>query len=188
MSPPGWFVIPPSLPAHCTSPERIADVPSQISQREYAEDTIFWSLKQATQFSARRRTTDLFLADPKNTTAHQHHTWITMTPDEDLWPELRAILDSEQPASIAVNADPDVSFASGMHAGELDALRRGLGKRWGGNLVSVPPMLPVEVIGTMVEGKAIWYMKLMSTAWAMISEAFSESVIRPGETTTTVSH
>lgn len=156
-----------------------------ISQREYAEEIAFWSLKRATQFSARRRTTDLFLADPKSTKVH--HTWITMTADEDLWPELRAILDSEQPDIIAINADPDASFASGMHAGELEAVREGLGEKWGAKLVSVPPMLPIEVIGTMVESKGIWYMKLMSTAWAMISEAFSERVIEPGVTTTTVS-
>lgn len=157
----------------------------QISQREYAEEIAFWSLKEATQFSARRRTTELFLAEP--TKSKVHHTWITNTPDEDLWPELRDILETEQTAHIAVNADEEVSFASGMHAGELEAIRQGLGKRWSEKLVSVPPMLPIEVIGTMVESKSIWYMKLMSTAWAMISEAFSERVISPGETTTTVS-
>jgi hypothetical protein len=157
-----------------------------MSQREYAEEIAFWSLKPATYFSARRRTTDLFLADPKD--GKTRHSWITMTPEEDLWPELRAVLEREQPESIAVNADMDVSFASGMHAGELEAVRAGLGEEWAAKLISVPKMLPVEMIGTMVEGKAMWYMKLMSTAWAMISEAFSERVIEPGVTTTTVSH
>lgn len=156
-----------------------------LSQREYTEEIAFWSLKRATQFSARRRTTDLFLADPRSG-APAHRSWISNTADEDLWPELRAILDAEQPATIAVNADVEVSFASGMHAGELAAVRKGLGEEWSEKLVSVPPMLPVEVIGTMVESKAIWYWKLMSTAWAMISESFSERVIEPGVTTTTV--
>ncbi|OIW28167.1 hypothetical protein CONLIGDRAFT_662808 [Coniochaeta ligniaria NRRL 30616] len=154
-----------------------------ISQREYTEDIVFWSLKKATQFSARRQTTDLFLADPKSTEAH--HAWISNTADQDLWPELRAILDSEQPETIAINADTGVSFASGLHAGELEAVREGLGEKWSEKLVSVPPMLPIEVIGTMVESKGLWYWKLMSTAWAMISEAFSERVIEPGVTTTT---
>ena len=158
-----------------------------LSQREYTEEIAFWSLKRAAQFSARRRTTDLFLADPKEGGKARRHSWITNTPEEDLWPELRDILEREQPDSIAVNADAEVSFASGMHAGELEAVRAGLGEKWGEKLVSVPPMLPVEVIGTMVEGKAMWYMKLMSTAWAMISEGFSERVIEPGVTTTTVS-
>jgi hypothetical protein len=162
-----------------------------ISQREYAEDTAFWSLKRATQFSARRRTTDLFLADPKvggGGGKVRRHTWVTMTPEDDLWPELLAVLDEEQPDSIAVDSDVELSFASGMHAGELEAVREGLGEKWSRKLVSVPKMLPVELLGTMVEGKAIWYMKLMSTAWAMISEAFSERVIEPGVTTTTVSY
>jgi len=156
-----------------------------LSQREYTEEIAFWSLKKAAQFSARRRTTDLLLADPRS--GKVRHSWITNTPEEDLWPELRDILERERPDSIAVNADTEVSFASGMHAGELEAIRAGLGEKWSEKLVSVPTMLPVEVIGTMVEGKAMWYMKLMSTAWAMISEAFSERVIEPGVTTTTVS-
>lgn len=111
-----------------------------------------------------------------------------MTPQKDLWPELRAVLDGEQPDSIAVDSDVELSFASGMHTGELEAVRAGLGEKWSRKLVGVPKMLPVELLGTMVEGKAIWYMKLMSTAWAMISEAFSERVIEPGVTTTTVSY
>ncbi|KAB5578131.1 putative lipo protein [Coniochaeta sp. 2T2.1] len=154
-----------------------------LSQREYTEEIAFWSLKQATQFSARRRTTDLFLADPKPG-VKAHHSWVTMTPERDLWPELRAILDSEKPDSIAINADPDISFASGMHAGELERVRDGLGDKWADKLVSAPPMLSIELIGTQVESKGLWYWKLMSTSWAMISEAFSERVVKPGVTTT----
>ncbi|KAB5584965.1 hypothetical protein GE09DRAFT_10229 [Coniochaeta sp. 2T2.1] len=155
-----------------------------LSQREYTEEIAFWSLKQATQFSARRRTTDLFLADPKPG-VKAHHSWVTMTPEKDLWPELRAVLDSEKPDSIAINVDPDISFASGMHAGELEMVRDGLGDKWASRLVSAPPMLSIELIGTQIESKGLWYWKLMSTSWAMISEAFSERVIEPGVMTTT---
>lgn len=115
------------------------------------------------------------------------HTWVSGFGDSVLFTELRDILEREQPDSIAVNLDPDLVFAGGMHAGELEAIREGLGRKWSDKLVGVPQMLAVEVVGTMVESKSIWYMKLMSTAWAIISEAFSERVIRPGITTTTVS-
>jgi hypothetical protein len=37
-----------------------------------------------------------------------------------------------------------------------------------------------------VEGQLEWYKKLQETTWAMISEAFSEKVITPGETSTEV--
>jgi hypothetical protein len=115
-----------------------------------------------------------------------HYSWITNEPEKDLWPELTQIFQRENLSSIAVNKDPGVAFASGLHVGELTAMRRGLGDHWSRRLVSVPPMLPIEVIGTMVEDKALWYRKLMSTAWAMISEGFSERVITPGTTTTAV--
>lgn len=115
-----------------------------------------------------------------------HYSWITNEPEKDLWPELTQIFRKENLSSIAVNADPELAFASGLHMGEFTAMRRGLGHHWSRRLVPVPPMLPIEVIGTMVEAKALWYRKLMSTAWAMISEGFSERVITPGTTTSTV--
>jgi hypothetical protein len=45
-------------------------------------------------------------------------------------------------------------------------------------------MLGVEYIGTQISARLPWYRKLQETAWAIISEAFSSSVITPGETTT----
>lgn len=155
-----------------------------ISQREHAEDTLFWSLKPATAFAARRRTTELFLALPDTKNNKSHYSWISNTAEKDLWPELASIIQDEELHNIALNQNQDVAFASGMHAGELIAMRI-LGKETWKTFVPVPPMLPIEVVGTMVEGKAVWYRKLMSTAWAMISEGFSERVIVPGESTTT---
>jgi hypothetical protein len=43
-----------------------------MTQLEYAEDTVFWSLKSAKQFSARRRTLQLFLANPKPGTSFSY--------------------------------------------------------------------------------------------------------------------
>ncbi len=87
---------------------------------------------------------------------------------------------------IAVNAARDISFSSGLHAAEAVALRDGLGREWSSRFVVVP-MLGVEFVGSMVSGRLGWYRKLQETAWAAISEAFSERVITPGTTTTTVS-
>ncbi|KAK3361976.1 xaa-Pro aminopeptidase family enzyme [Lasiosphaeria ovina] len=153
-----------------------------ISQREYAEETVFWSLKSAREFSARRRTTLLFLAESDNSTAASAYKWIDNTPG--LWSELRGVLAARDPQTIAINTSPDISFSSGLHAGELEAVSAGIGKRWAARFVS-KPMLAVEYIATMTESRAIWYRRLQSTAWAMISEAFSSRVIMPGVTTTT---
>lgn len=100
---------------------------------------------------------------------------------------LRAVLDAFAPRQVAVNAHPEISFASGMHAGELETLRKGLGEKWAAKLVTDEVMLGVELVATMVEDRLGWYSKMMETAWAIIEEAFSSEVIVPGVTTTEVS-
>jgi hypothetical protein len=154
-----------------------------MTQREHAEDTVFWSLKKAEQFAARRRTLQLFLAKPTPGTPSSY-TWIDNTPT--VWTELLSILKAQDPASIAINVDPDIAFSSGLHVGELGEIIEHLGKKWTQRLVAVP-MIGVEFVATMVEDQLIWYRNLQSTTWAMISEAFSEKVITPGVTTTEVS-
>jgi hypothetical protein len=153
-----------------------------MSQREHAEDTVFWSLKSAKQFAARRRTVQLFLANSKRDTPSSY-TWIDNTPD--VWAELLHVLESQNPSSIAVNIDSDIAFSGGLHVGELDEILWQLGSHWRERLV-IEPMLAVEFVATMVKDQLPWYRHLQETAWAMISEAFSERVIVPGTVTTKV--
>jgi hypothetical protein len=153
-----------------------------MSQKEYAEDTVFWSLKSATQFSARRRTVDLFLANSTDGSPLSYN-WIDNTPD--VWSDLIAVLDKQNPGSIAINVDSQIAFSAGLHAGEKDNFLRELPSRWKKKLVTVP-MLAVEFIATMPQTRIGWYRKMQETAWAMISEGFSEKVITPGKTTTSV--
>lgn len=153
-----------------------------MSQKEYAEDTVFWSLKSATQFSARRRTIQLFLANATNG-APSSYTWIDNTPS--VWSDLLAVLESQQPSSIAINAHPEIAFSAGIHAGELLKVQKELGLEWSMKLKTVP-MLAVEFVATMVEDRLPWYRKLQETSWALISEAFSGRVITPGKTRTGV--
>ncbi|KAI0101097.1 hypothetical protein F4814DRAFT_105614 [Daldinia grandis] len=150
-----------------------------MSQREYAEDTVFWALKEATQFSARRRTTHLFLADPVGG-APSSYSWIENT--DAVWAELRQILATQQPRSIALNTHSEIAFSGGLHAGELDAVMKGVGEEWKDRFV-LEPMLGVELVATMVKSRLPWYKKLMETAWAIIEEGFSEKIIVPGKST-----
>ena len=152
-------------------------------EKEYAEDTVFWSLKSSTQFSARRRTVTLYLAN--STVGVPSHIWIDNTPA--VWTSLLSVLEAEDPATIAINMDPHIAFASGLHAGEWENIVANLGPWWSGRLVN-KPLLAVEVVGTMPSGQLGWYRKLMETAWKMIGEGFSEKVIEPGKTTTEVCH
>lgn len=152
-----------------------------MSEKEYAEDTAFWSLKRATQFSARRRTVHLFLANVTDGTPLSY-TWIDNTPE--VWSDLLSVLEAQNPESIAINVDSQIAFSSGLHVGEFNNILSRLGT-WTEKLVSIP-MLAVEFIATMPETRLEWYKKLQETSWAMISEAFSERVITPGKTTTSV--
>lgn len=154
-----------------------------MSQREYAEDTVFWALKPHTAFSARRRTTQLFLADPTPAGSPASYSWIENT--DTVWRELRAVLETQNPARIAINAHRELAFASGLHAGERDAIATALGNEWTDRFV-VEPMLPIEVVAHMVPGRLQWYRRMMETAWAIIEEAFSEKVITPGVTRSSV--
>ncbi|KAH8898319.1 hypothetical protein GQ53DRAFT_881382 [Thozetella sp. PMI_491] len=149
-----------------------------VSQREYAEETVFWSLKRSRQLSSAALNTMLFLANA--TGADDAYNW---SNNHDVWPEVRAVLESEQPRSIVVDTDPNISFSSGLHAGELVAMKGGLGPKWAAGLVS-EPLVAVEYIATQVESRAKWYEKLQVNTWAIISEALSEAVITPGKTTT----
>ncbi|KAJ3950004.1 uncharacterized protein N0V96_001139 [Colletotrichum fioriniae] len=163
-----------------------------ISQREYAEETVFWSLKPASTFSARRRTTCLFLAEPLASTNSSDGTTTTTLPQQpgciigwtaDVWATLKSQLEAANPATIAVNAHPEIAFASGLHAGEYQAMASGLGGEWTSRLV-VKPEIAVEFISAQPASKMPQYREIMETAWAMIAKGFSEAVVVPGKTTT----
>jgi hypothetical protein len=153
-----------------------------MSQKEYAEDTVFWSLKSAKQFSARRRTVNLFIANPTKGTPSSY-TWIDNTPQ--VWVDILDVLEKQNPSKIAINADEGSAFSSGLHVGEFGVFKSELGVKWAERFV-VERMVAIEFVGTMVPGRLEWYEKLQHTAWAMISEGFSSNVIVPGETTTNV--
>ncbi|KXT04582.1 hypothetical protein AC578_8705 [Pseudocercospora eumusae] len=167
--------------------ERLATIPSilqergvdawLISQREYAEDTTFWSMKTATQFSARRRTLSIFFADEKC----ESKTWIDNTPT--LWEDLRSVLEICDPESIAINVDSEIAFAGGLHFGEFQQLAKQIGVPWKERLYAVP-LVAVQYIAAQPKSRLSWYQKLMETAWAVIDEGFSERTITPGVTTT----
>ncbi|KAF6834422.1 xaa-Pro aminopeptidase family enzyme [Colletotrichum musicola] len=157
------------------------------SQREYGEETVFWSLKQATTFSARRRTTCLYLASPPST-----GTFAGSDPGQpgcivgwttDVWEALKPLLEAADPASIAIDAAPEISFAGGLRAGEYSAMASGLGGFWASRMVSKPE-IAVEFIASQPASKIPRYKEIMETAWAMIARGFSAEAVVPGVTTT----
>ncbi|EJT97759.1 hypothetical protein DACRYDRAFT_58284 [Dacryopinax primogenitus] len=161
-----------------------------ISQREYAEDTIFRSYKPATAFYARRRTVSLFHANESSLEGHPNPvTWIDITPE--VWTDLNRVLAAYDPERIAINDDPTghIAFADGLHSGEKNAVLKALDKKWVDRFISIP-LIAIEFISYRVGGEGpggqlFWYRAMTEIVWAMIDEGFSHRVVTPGLTTTT---
>eukprot|EP00160_Parvularia_atlantis_P019035 Unigene7287_Nuclearia_a/m.22377 Unigene7287_Nuclearia_a/g.22377 ORF Unigene7287_Nuclearia_a/g.22377 Unigene7287_Nuclearia_a/m.22377 type:complete len:448 (-) Unigene7287_Nuclearia_a:56-1399(-) len=147
-----------------------------ISQREYAEDTVFFSIKAPTQFWARRRTLDAFYFDRAGAFARATYVQIT----DEVWDKLRALVEAQDPATIALNIDGDWAFADGLHAGEREELEAALGP-YAARVVR-RPMLAVDYVATRLESMLPVYRELMETAWGIIREGFSS--LTPNVTTT----
>ncbi|PSR93772.1 hypothetical protein PHLCEN_2v4667 [Hermanssonia centrifuga] len=153
-----------------------------ISQREYAEDTIWWSIKDATEFASHRRTVLLFHTNSSSLAGSPNPLrWVDNTGQ--VWPELRSTLRAYNPERIAINVDRNIAFGGGLHVGEWDVLHEQLGDSWMEKIVN-QPMIGIEYVANRVPGQLQYYKMLQETTWAMIEEAFSEQVIQPGVTTT----
>ncbi|KAI0750997.1 hypothetical protein C8Q80DRAFT_544774 [Daedaleopsis nitida] len=183
--------------------ERTANIPALLkkygvsawlmSQREYAEDTLWWSIKGATEYAPHRRTVVLFhtntsspppsgsVPDSSSSPPPNPLRWVDNTGA--VWPELRRTLEELDPRRIALNTDKYIAVGGGLHVGEYEALAEELGENWMERTVN-EPMLAVEYVAARVAGQLAYYRDLQETTWALIEEAFSERVVIPGLTTT----
>ncbi|RDB20125.1 hypothetical protein Hypma_012765 [Hypsizygus marmoreus] len=153
-----------------------------MSQREHAEDTIWWSIKNATDFGAHRRTVTLFHTNTSSLAGKPNPLlWVDNTGA--VWPELLNTLKTYHPKRIVLNVDRHIAFAGGLSVGEMAVLNIQLGDRWMGCTVN-EPMVAVEFVASRVDGQLEYYRKMQEIVWAMLEEGFSHQVIEPGKTTT----
>ncbi|KAH8928905.1 xaa-Pro aminopeptidase family enzyme [Atractiella rhizophila] len=151
-----------------------------VSQREYAEDTAFQSLSNPiTTFAARRRTLLLFHTSSALPSPIYH---ISNKPEE-LFDEVRKELEIINPSKIALDKHHTLAFGDGLHVGELDMLRDGLGEEWWSRAVW-EPNVAIEYAARRVDGMKPVYRHLMHNIWEIIDEAFSNDIIVPGKTNT----
>jgi len=173
-----------------------------LSMREYGEDPVFWSMTSPTTFAARRRSIYVFHRTPDGgfdrlalgggdqggifqafrstrpaPTAETGELW-----GDEQWALLRELVEDRDPADIVVNIDEDWAFSDGLGAGEWEAMQRALGPY--AERVRREPRLAMEYIAHRIPEMMPRYRQIMETVHAMISEAFSNAVITPGETTT----
>ncbi|MEX0740796.1 MAG: M24 family metallopeptidase [Pseudohongiella sp.] len=173
-----------------------------LSMREYGEDPVFWSITAPTTFAARRRSIYVFTLQPDGTVerlalgggsqggvfeAYRSTRPAPTQPTAELvgdeqWQLLRELIEDRDPANIALNIDPDWAFSDGLHAGEREVLAEALGPYL--ERVVREPRLALNYIALRIPEMMPRYRQIMETVHAMISQAFSNAVITPGETTT----
>ncbi len=175
-----------------------------LSMQEYEEDPVFWAIKAPTTFAARRRSIYIFydkgpghelerlaLGGGSQGGIFEAYTSSRPSPRGDQaelvgneqWQLLREAVEDRDPSAIAVNIDEHWAFADGLGAGEWEALQRALGPELLKRVVRVP-RLAVEFIAHRLPEMMPAYLEREETVHAIISEAFSNSVITPGVTTT----
>ncbi len=173
-----------------------------LSMREYAEDPVFWSMTAPTTFAARRRSIYVMTRQPDGTVERlalggtsqggvfEAFRSSRPAPTEDTgelvgdeqWTLFRELVEDRDPANIVLNIDPVWAFSDGLHAGEREALEEALGPYV--DRVVREPRLAMNYIGLRLPEMMPRYRKIQETVHAMISQAFSNAVITPGETTT----
>jgi Xaa-Pro aminopeptidase len=173
-----------------------------LSMREYAEDPVFGSITAPTTFAARRRSIYVMTRQPDGTVERLalggtsqggvfeafRSTRPAPTQDtgelvgDEQWRLLRELVEDRDPTNIALNIDPDWAFSDGLHAGEREVLEEALGPYV--DRVVREPRLALNYIALRIPEMMPRYRKIMETVHSMISQAFSNAVITPGETTT----
>jgi len=174
-----------------------------LSMREYAEDPVFWSITAPTTFAARRRSIYVITRQDDGTVerialggtsqggvfeAFRSTRPAPTQPTAELvgneqWNLLRELVEDRDPDNIVLNIDPVWAFSDGLHSGEAEVLLEALGDRYV-DRVKREPRLAMNYISLRLPEMMPRYRKIEESVHALISEAFSNSVITPGVTTT----
>jgi hypothetical protein len=101
---------------------------------------------------------------------------------DEQWRLLRELIEERDPRNIALNIDAEWAFADGLHAGEREVLEEALGPYL--ERVVREPRLAVNYIALRIPEMMPRYRNITESVHAIISQAFSNAVITPGETTT----
>jgi len=174
-----------------------------LSMREYAEDPVFGSMTSPTTFAARRRSIyvitrrddgsleRLALGGTSQGGVFEAFRSTRPAPTQptaelvgsEQWNLFRELVEDRDPENIVLNTDPVWAFSDGLHSGEAEALLEALGDKYSSR-VKRESRLAMNYIALRLPEMMPRYRKIEETVHAIISEAFSNSVITPGVTTT----
>ena len=180
-----------------------------IPMREYNEDPVFRSIVSPTTLAARRRTIYVFcdkgegqgieriaiggtsqgdmyrvVRDPN---AAMGTAGADRRPAEPYGPEqwelLPPIVRECDPENIAVNISATHAFSDGLSAGEWEQLQEAIPEEYQDRIVR-RELLPLEFIEERLPEMMPTYVEMQRVVHDIISTAFSNQVITPGETRT----
>ncbi len=163
-----------------------------VVSREYFEDPVFASLVPLTTYSSRRRTILVFHdrgeGQPVERISVGRFDYEGIfnpypTHNDSQWQGLRAIVEERQPRVIGIDMSEEFSHADGISATERDNLMRALGPVYSARVRPAEEVV-VGWLETKLPVELDNYRHVMRMAHQVIAEAFSNSVIVPGVTTT----
>lgn len=162
--------------------------------REYFEEPVIATMLNAESMHARRRTILVFF-DPGEGKPIERLTvsryglgglfqpaWVPeQQPDQ--WKALAEIIAKRDPKKIAINTSALTAFGDGMTLSQYGEMRGALPESFHDRIVS-GEALAVGWLETRTPAEMKIYPGILRLAHSVIAEAFSEDVIKPGQTTT----
>ena len=162
-----------------------------IVSREYNDDPVFRSMAPITTYSSRRRTILVFVNPGDGKPAERYsigrdydklYTVVQATNDGQ-WQGLRTLVEQKDPKVIGVNESESWNHADGLTANEKRLLTQALGEKYAARMKTAE-MLAVGWLEHKIPDELEAYRHVMQVAHMVIREAFSNTVITPGKTTT----
>jgi Xaa-Pro aminopeptidase len=161
--------------------------------REYVEDPVVATMLDAESMHARRRTILLF-HDPgagrpvERLTVSRYGLGGLFEPawnpeaEPDQWRQLGKLIRERSPRRIAINSSPLSQFADGLTHSQYEALIAALPPELRGRVIATDE-LAVGWLETRTPAEMKAYPGIVRLAHAIIAEALSDAVVRPGRTT-----
>jgi hypothetical protein len=178
-----------------------------VPMREYNEDPLFKALTSATTFAARRRTIYVFFdrgggqgierlalgggsqggvyeakRAQKQVDAGGSNRAAELWGPE-MWSVLKEAVEARQPKRIAIDVSRTFAFADGLSHGEYLGMSEALGPKWTQRFTPAEGMA-VDLLAWRVEDEERFFEEETRLAWDIIATAFSNQVVKPGETHT----
>ena len=102
---------------------------------------------------------------------------------DEQWQVLKTEIEKRDPKVIAIDVSTVFAFNDGLSAGELDGMRKALGRKWSSRFRHADD-LALDLIASRLPEESVRYRDLQKVVWGIIDTAFSNVVITPGVTRT----